>query len=224
MSQEKNKSKRSTEIDDEKKVNVHVTNEPDEIIDLRWRGRADFDTSRWLNLQHYHQPKKGKDITDVSEDDVEKSPYHQEQFGFVSKGNLEYQALGVLSLDCFGKEAADKLRKGENRIGGTVSSLVSLINAILTCTSSQYQEEVDEVKRFTLCSQFYNKALKDLYTETKYPSNDAKILNIQVRGWLPITVMEKLIMYKLVNQGKLQADDLFFIKKYNKNKLIKYLP
>ena len=213
----------------EEKVSFHIAPVVPDTIELRYRGRLDFMTTRWLNLKKYHQLKSnvssdGKsNIVDVTQDDVESSSYQQELFGFSTRDSSEYQALGVLSLDCLGKEQADLLR-GKDKIGGSTSSLISLINAILTCTDTEYQQEEDEQKRYTLCSRFYNKALKALFKETKYPSNDAKILNPHIRGWLPIVEMEKLILFRLVENKTINKDNLLYMDKEGQEKEAKKIP
>lgn len=213
----------------EEKMSFHIVPFVLHRIELRYRGRLDFMSTRWLNLKKYHQPKYQlssvdiPNIADVTREDVESSSYQQELFGFSTNDSAEYQALGVLSLDCLGKEQADLLR-GKDKIGGSTSSLISLISAILTCTDIEYQEQEDEQKRYTLCSKFYNKALKSLYKKTEYPSNDAKVLNPHIRGWLPIVEMEKLVLFELVEAGVINKNNLLYMDKDAQEKEAKKIP
>jgi hypothetical protein len=205
-SSDKNTPIRKMEV--ERKVNPPSVEETDRI-DFRYRGRADFLNSRWLNLNIYHQSTQEKYISDVGEISRETSAYRQGQFGYSEE--KEYQALGVLSLDSLGADMANLIR-GKDKNGGVVFSLVSLVNAILTCTDPEYQQLSDEIERYTYCSKFYEMGLRNLSKESKYTSPEAQSLNKKVREWLLPKEVESLIYTKLISDKLVTSDEVYYDK------------
>lgn len=203
-SQDKNTPIRKMEVQKKKETPL-ITDR----IDFRYRGRADFLNSRWLNLNIYHQSGEEKYLSSVNDANKETSAYRQGQFGY-SK-DTEYQSLGVLSLDSLGPEMAHLIR-GKDKNGGVVFSLVSLVNAILTCTDIEYQQLSNEIERYTYCSKFYEMGLRNLSKETKYPSQEADELNRKVRDWLPTKEIESLIYTKLISDKLVTPDEVYYNK------------
>lgn len=203
----KDKNTPVRQIDMEKKeVKVHVPETPNERIDFRYRGRADFLTSRWLNLELYHQSREEKYLSFPDINAKETSAYKLIQFGH-SK-DREYYALGVLSLDSLGEAMAEAIKGKKN--GGVVFSVASLVNAILTCTDIKYQQIKDEIERYSYCSDFYESALRRLVDKTEYPSEEAMNKNKRVREWLPEVEIESLIYSKLIDDKLIKAEEVYY--------------
>lgn len=187
-------------------VKVHIPEKNVERIDFRYRGRADFLTSRWLNLEVYHQSREEKYLAFPDIDAKETSAYKLIQFG--QSKDREYYALGVLSLDSLGEEMAKAIKGTKN--GGVVFSVASLVNAILTCTDVKYQQISDEIERYSYCSNFYESALRRLTDKTEYPSEEAVSKNKKVREWLPEVEIESLIYSKLIDDKLIRAEEVYY--------------
>jgi hypothetical protein len=155
-----------------------------DLIVFRYNGRSDFLTRRpWLETRVHEEKDEF-----VSESKKEALPaYHQEFFG-LANDEKEFQSLGALVID-------DKHQ-----------TTPSFVNAILSAVDEEYQQTEDRNKRIKICKKFFNDTTDKLSSETKFPSDAAKILNPLVKGWMTMDLLWEYAVSYSKGEGILPDD------------------